>query len=351
MDMIELDGAQGEGGGQILRTALSLAMGTGRAFRLRRIRAGRAKPGLMRQHLTCVQAARRVCGAHVEGDEIGSTQLTFTPGEVHGGVFSFAIGTAGSTMLVLQTVLPALLLAPESTRLSLEGGTHAMAAPSTDFIAHAFLPVLRAMGARVELRELRPGFFPVGGGRVEVTVEPARLQPIALLERGESLGIDAEVLLHGLPDHIAERELAVARERFDLRPFHVCRRDAGRALGAGNALMLRARFEHVTEIVTGLGQAGVSAELVAGAACDELAAYLHHGAPVGEHLADQLLLPMWLAGGGSFVTGRPSSHLQTNADVLMQFGAARVVIAPDEGDPQRRFRVTVSETRRAERAA
>lgn len=336
---IELDGAQGEGGGQILRTALSLSMLQGRPVRLVNIRAGRSKPGLMRQHLACVRAAAAVCNGTADGAQIGATALYFHPGAIRGGDHEFRIGTAGSTMLVLQTVLPALLRADSASTIALEGGTHNQMAPSSDFIAEAFLPQLARMGAQVSMTVERHGFYPAGGGRVRIAVTPSVLTPLALHERGSERGIDATALLRNLPRHIAERELDAAAARLKLAKRQ--RLDLPSGPGPANALVLTARFEHTSEVVVGLGEHGVSAENVAYAASDELRSYLAHGAPVGEHLADQLLLPLLLAGGGSFVTGRPNTHLETNAAVIRAFGAADITIAPDDSDPQRRYRVTL----------
>ena len=334
-----LDGSQGEGGGQILRSALALSMLSGRPFRLTKIRAGRSKPGLMRQHLTCVRAAALVGNAQVAGAEIGSTEISFRPGAIRGGQFEFKVGSAGSTMLVLQTVLPALLRADAPSRISIEGGTHNMMAPTSDFIADAFLPVLARMGAQVQMTVERHGFFPAGGGLVHVEVQPGPLQPLQLHERGASIGMEAIALLRSLPLHIGERELEVAARRLPLTAS--ARRDLSAGFGPGNALVLKASYANVTEVVVGLGEHGLSAESVAENACRELRSYLAHGAPVGEHLSDQLLLPMLLAGGGSFVTGRPSSHLETNAAVIHAFGAAQVTVAPDDGNPQQHFRVSL----------
>lgn len=338
--LIELDGSQGEGGGQILRTALSLSMLRRQPVRIANIRAGRKKPGLMRQHLTCVRAAAAVSNAEVDGAEIGSTDLTFRPRYVRGGDFNFSIGSAGATMLVLQTVLPALLRAPAASTVTIEGGTHTTNAPVTDFISDAFLPLLQRMGAQATLAVDRHGFFPAGGGAVRCEITPSQLQPLALTERGDLHQVEAVVLLRSLPHHIVERELDVVRRHFgSARTQH---RDLPSGLGPGNALILRARHAHVTEVVTSLGEQGTTAELVAERACAELKHYLAHAAPVGEHLSDQLLLPLVLAGGGEFVTGRPSTHLETNAAVIAAFEAARVEIVPDGSDPQRHYRVTVT---------
>ncbi len=337
---LHIDGSQGEGGGQVLRTSLALSMLSGRPLEIDQIRAGRAKPGLMRQHLTCVRAAERIAAATVEGAEVGSTKLRFTPSAITPGHYTFAIGTAGSTLLVLQTVLPALLAADGPSTLEIEGGTHNPLAPSADFIAEVFVPQLRAIGAEVDFELVRHGFFPVGGGKVRLTVRPATLRPLALTERGAERGVEAIGMVANLSSKIVERELGEVRRAF---PRAVL---GQRALPAGpgnaNALLLLARFEQVTELVTELGQVGTSAEAVGRQAIDALRGYLAHGAPVGEHLSDQLLLPMLLGGGGTFVTGRPSTHLETNAAVISASGMGEVTIAPDEGDPQRRWRVTVA---------
>lgn len=337
-DLLELDGSRGEGDGQILRSALSLSMCLGRPFRIERIRAGRAKPGLMRQHLTCIRAAEAVCSAEVEGAEIGSTVITFRPGAIRGGDYVFKVGSAGSVMLVLQTILAALLSADTASTVQIEGGTHTFAAPATDFIEHAYLPVLRDMGAEVAMQVDQHGFYPAGGGCVRVTVKPGRLSPLTLLERGETERLEAVVLLRSLPTHIAERELDVVHRWLKVKGRI---QELPSGFGPGNAVVPRACHASITEVAVSLGAHGISAENVANRACDELRAYLAHGAPVGEHLSDQLLLPMLLGGGGVFVTGRPSTHLETNASVIEAFGAGQVRIEPDGSNAQRRYRVTV----------
>ena len=211
---ILIDGSTGEGGGQILRTSLALSAVTRQPIRIEKIRAGRQKPGLLRQHLTAVNAVAEITGARVEGAEIGSTELTFKPGAIVAGEYHFAVGTAGSATLVFQTVLPPLLLAGGESRLVLEGGTHNPHAPPFDFLERCFLPLLRRMGAQVEATLVRPGFYPAGGGRFEAVITPmAKLQPFELLERGTAGVRRAKVLLANLPSSIAEREMALLRTR------------------------------------------------------------------------------------------------------------------------------------------
>jgi RNA 3'-terminal phosphate cyclase (ATP) len=318
--MLLIDGSQGEGGGQVLRSALALSMVTGAPFRVDNIRARRPKPGMLSQHLTAVQAAREICGAQVLGAARGSSRLDFSPGGITPGNYSFSVGTAGSATLVLQTVLPALLTAGGPSELTLEGGTHNPFAPPFDFLARAYLPLLCRTGPRVELTLERHGFFPAGGGRITARVEPvAKLARLELRRRGELRACRARALVANLPRHIAQRELNVVRER--LAPLncdtHV--EEITSSAGPGNVLLLEIESEQVTEVFTGFGERGRRAEDVAQAAADEARAYLESGVPVGSHLADQLMVPMALAGGGAFHTMPLTSHSLTNLEVIKSF--------------------------------
>lgn len=328
--MIKIDGSFGEGGGQVLRTSLGLSLATGQPFRIERIRAGRKTPGMLRQHLTAVRAAEAIGGAEVSGAELGSRELTFRPGRVAPGSYEFAIGTAGSATLVLQAVLPALLLAPAATEITLSGGTHNRAAPPFDFLARAFAPVLDRMGAKLDLTLRRPGFFPAGGGSFTAVVQPAEaLAPVEIVERGRTLSREARAVVANLPYSIAEREVAVLQKKLGWLPEEL-RAETLKAQGPGNVVMIEISSEHVTEIVTAFGERGLPAEVVAERAAKEIRRYLKTGAPVGEHLADQLLIPLALASGGSFVTGELSLHATTNMRVVERF--LDVSFAVDELD-------------------
>jgi len=317
--MIPIDGSQGEGGGQVLRTALGLSLVTGKGFRIERIRARRPKPGLRRQHLTAVLAAAEVGQAEIEGAELDSRELVFVPGQVRPGEFRFDVGTAGSTTLVLQTVLPALMIAEGPSQVHLKGGTHNIHAPPVDFLQKSFLPILARMGSDVQLTLERAGFYPAGGGSVLADIRPAaRLRPIELVERGRTLRRTASAVVARLPMHIAEREVDVVRRRMSWPAESVSTRAVDSA-GPGNVVTVEIESEHVTEVVTGFGQRGVPAEKVAAGAVREARRYLKAGVPVGEHLADQLLIPMSLAGGGAFRTLEPSSHTTTNIETLGRF--------------------------------
>jgi RNA 3'-terminal phosphate cyclase (ATP) len=328
--MIAIDGSAGEGGGQILRTSLALALVTGKPFRIERIRAHRSRPGLQRQHLTALLAAAEVGRAEVEGAALNSQHLTFSPRGVRPGHFRFAIGTAGSAMLVLQTVLPALAIADGPSQIDLEGGTHNIYAPPFDFLDQAFLPLLRRMGPRIEATLHRPGFYPAGGGRVAVSVEPqSRLAPIELVDRGRVVRRRVRGMVSRLPRHIAEREVNTALRELGWTG------DCGSveevdSPGPGNALIIEVHSEHVSEVFTGFGQRGVPAEKVASAAAREARRYLEANVPVGEHLADQLLLPMAVAGAGRFRTLPPTLHTSTNVATLSRFLDTRIDIAEVE---------------------
>lgn len=328
-DRITIDGSQGEGGGQVLRTALALSLATGRPVRIDKIRAGREKPGLLRQHLTAVQAAVAVSTGRAAGAELGSRSVEFEPGEVRGGEFHFAIGTAGSATLVLQAILPALLVAKQPSTLTLEGGTHNPMAPPFDFLAQTLLPVLERMGARVSARLERHGFYPAGGGRFTISVEPcARLLPLTLVERGDVV-TNVRSLVAMLTERIAKKELGLVRQRLGLNRLLGSTEVITTSAGPGNVLMIEMRSAEVTEIVTAFGIRGVHAEEVARLAADEASEYLAAGVPVGRHLADQLLVPMALAGGGVFRTLSPSLHTTTNAGVIGQFVGAPIRIMND----------------------
>ncbi len=318
MSFLTIDGSRGEGGGQILRTALSLSMITGLPFRIEKIRAGRKKPGLLRQHMTCVEASKRISSATVQGAEIGATALTFTPGPIQGGTYSFAIGSAGSTTLVFQTILPALLRAAEPSMVTLSGGTHNPMAPTFDYLERAFLPQLARMGASVEAKLHRHGFAPAGGGRWHARIRPGPLTPVTLDDAGPPSGRCVIADVANLPFEIAERECAVALGLLGW-PSELATPRTIKADGPGNVLAIEIGHANVTELFTGFGARTMSAEALAGNAVREARTYLAAKVPVGPHLADQLLLPLALAGGGAFVTQEPTAHTRTNIEIIQFF--------------------------------
>ncbi|HQU44604.1 MAG: RNA 3'-phosphate cyclase [Planctomycetia bacterium 21-64-5] len=338
--MIKIDGSQGEGGGQILRTSLALAIVTRQPILIENIRAKRDKPGLRRQHLMAVQAAARISGGKLSGDTLGSRELRFEPVAVQAGEYKFNIGSAGSTTLVLQTILPPLLIVEGRSTIELVGGTHNPFAPPVDFLERAFLPLVNRLGPRVALTLERPGFYPAGGGRLRVEIEPAsRLAPIEIVERGEIRSRRCRATVSNLPDHIADRELAAVaaaldwpEECLEVRRYHE------RNFGPGNIVTIEVESEHVTEVFTGFGRRGVPAETVAGEAAAEAKRYLEAGVPVAEHLADQLLLPLALAGGGAYVTLAPTPHAMTNIEIIRKFLDVPIAV---EQQTDRRWKIGI----------
>lgn len=308
------------GGGQLLRSSLSLSLATGQPFRMTHIRGKRPKPGLMRQHLTCVKAAAAVCDASVDGAELGSVELVFRPGKVMGGDYSFAIGSGGSTTLVLQTLLPALLHAEKPSTLRIEGGTHNPMAPPFEFMDQCYLPVIQSMGVKAAAKLERPGFMQAGGGVITAAIHPIKKwKKLKLTERGAAMETFGRVLHAHLHRDIAEREIATATHLLEWPANHIELRYANDSTGPGNAILLGARFANVCEITSGIAQQGKSSESVATGAAKSLRSYLASSAPVGAHLADQFLLPMALAGGGLFHTLTLTDHTRTNIALIEQF--------------------------------
>jgi RNA 3'-terminal phosphate cyclase (ATP) len=332
--MLTIDGSMGEGGGQVLRSSLALSLLTATPFRITSIRAGRARPGLMRQHLVAVHAATEIGAADVSGAELGSTELVFRPKSVRGGDYTFAIGGAGSTTLVFQTVLYPLLLASNvPSTLKFEGGTHNPMAPPVDFLQTAFVPLLSRMGAHVDIAFERYGFYPAGGGAWSASVYPIKsLARLELVARGEVRSQRAGAIVAQVRSSVAIREVdtlasLLGWDRASCRSLVV--QDSR---GPGNALLATVESEHVTEVFTGFGERGVRAEDVAERVANETARYLRAGVPIGEHLADQLLLPMALGDGGVFRTLRPSGHCLTQVALLKLFLGTSPVVTEESED-------------------
>ncbi|MFC3902811.1 RNA 3'-terminal phosphate cyclase (ATP) [Acinetobacter marinus] len=316
--IITIDGAQGEGGGQILRTALSLSMITGKAFTLTNIRAGRKKPGLMRQHLVCVQSAQQISNAKVEGAMLGSQELIFQPQQVQAGEYHFQIGSAGSTTLVLQTILPALLLQNESSQISIQGGTHNPLAPSADFISMCFLPTLQKIGVEVDFQLEKVGFMPIGAGQIRASIHPwLDRKALNLCERGDVQRIESFAGCLNLDKtDINQRELDTLSKKLNIDHAHQMHMHG---VSQGNALAVLVKFAAHQQLFTALGTMNRSAERVANGLASEVRQYLGTGAMVDEYLADQLLLPLALGAGGSFTASHISEHTRTQAQMIQRF--------------------------------
>ncbi len=348
--MIEIDGSTGEGGGQLLRTAVALAAITGMALHLTNIRARRARPGLAAQHLAAVKAVAELCQARVDGLELASQEIRFDPGATRAGTHLFEVGTAGSVTLVLQALLPAMLAAPARSTVRVTGGTDVRAAPPFDYLREVLLPLLRRVGVRARAEIVRRGYYPRGGGEVECVVEPSALQPIDLADRGPLASIEAFAHVANLPAHIAQRMASAAHETLASLPEAAVRiavLGPEQAIGAGGAIVLRARTAHSLLGAARVAQRGIPAEQLGAEAAAELRSDLASGAALDIHAADQLLIYLALAGPGSrFTTRVLSSHARTAIWLIEQFlpvrfdideqptrAAVRVVAARGTGAP------------------
>jgi RNA 3'-terminal phosphate cyclase (ATP) len=339
-DKLVIDGSYGEGGGQILRTALALAAVTGRAIRIEKIRAGRKSPGLAAQHLTGVRAAAAICNARLAGDELGSQTLTFAPGSLpQAGDYVFDVaearagGSAGATTLVLQTILLPLALVAGDSTVTLRGGTHVAWSPPFDYVHDVWLPALARMGLSATLELVSWGWYPLGQGEIWGTIQGLgtglKPSPLTLVERGALRRVRGRAVAANLPSHIPQRMADRARSLLveagvdaRIEPLRV------RAACAGAGIFLAAEYDHVRAGFNALGARGKPSEAVAEEAVATLLAHRDSGAALDQHLADQLILPLALAGGESrFSVEQVTRHLITNAWVVEQFGLARVSIA------------------------
>ena len=322
--MPEIDGSAGEGGGQIVRTSLALSMLTGAPISIHNIRARRSNPGLRAQHLAAIRAAASISRASLEGATIASRELRFVPGRVLPGRYEIDVGTAGSTLLVLQTILPALSFCTAASEVVLHGGTHNPRAPTFEFIQDAYLPLLARLGFTARVTLERHGFYPRGAGLIRAWIEPFRHgPPLELTERGALVTESARVVLARLPMHIGEREIAVLRAELGI-PENACSIEPAVARSAGNTVHVRVDSAHVSTVFCGFGMRGLPAEKVAAGVAAEVKRYLKADVALDSHLADQILVPLALASGGCFTTATPSGHTLTNAEVIKALVPMRI---------------------------
>jgi RNA 3'-terminal phosphate cyclase (ATP) len=334
--LVDLDGSFGEGGGQILRTSLTLSLLTGKPFRLRNVRARRTKPGLQPQHLMSVRAAAKIGGAQVRGASVGSTDLTFEPGAVAAGTYNFNIGTAGSTGLVLQTIaLPLALRGGGPSEVTVVGGTHVQTSPCYHFLETTWRTYLGRSGLRLSLKMYRPGFYPRGGGVVVAHIQPApRLHGVTFRGRG-AVTVRGFSAVAGLPDHIARRQ--ARRAAFRMEQFGAAA-DIDQEEwdgGPGSVLALVVETDPAPALFFGLGARGKPAEAVADEAADQAIAYLRAApAAVDAHSADQIVLPLALAEGPSeYSAAAMTDHLITNVATIRRFVEREVVCEGYLGAP------------------
>jgi len=333
---IDIDAAAGEGGGQVLRSAVTLALLTGSTVSLYNVRANRSPPGVRPQHLQAVAAAARVSDAQVAGLRVGSRQVRFAPGTVRPGDYFFDIGTAGATSLVLQTVYLPLMLAGGPSTVTIAGGTHVPFSPCFHYLDMQWRPFLQRLGLKLGLQMKRAGFYPPGGGLMTAVLEPAdSVQPIRLARRGALQAVDGLSAVANLDAEIGLRQRRRALQRLQAEGIP-CELDAVSlpAVSAGTVLVLRARCACSQACFFALGRRGKRAEQVADEAVAELLAFLATDGAVDPYLADQLLLPLALAGGPSeLTTSRVTTHLCTNGAIIERFMPVTVQVQGAVGEP------------------
>lgn len=335
---LEIDGAMGEGGGQVLRSALSLSIITQRPIRIVNIRANRDRPGLRPQHLVAVRSAARISNGIVRGDRVGSTEIRFEPRGIVPGDYLFDIGTAGATALVLQTLLPPLALAEGASTITVHGGTHVPWSPCFHYLDWHWRPLLKRIGIDAELELHMAGFYPRGGGQVAARIAGgSKVSGLHLTQRGRLVRIRGLSAVADLPQEIAERQRRQALRRLD-QMIHEApvgiEISSLPARSKGTLLLLLAEFEHCQACFFALGARGKRAETVADEAVDSLAEFLATQATLDQWMADQLMLPLSLAAEKSlFVTSRVTQHLLTNAGVIQLFLPLQISIEGAPGEP------------------
>ncbi len=335
---LTIDGSFGEGGGQILRTSLALSCALGRPVRIGNIRKGRRKPGLQPQHLASVRAAVAISGAVVEGAELSSTELRFQPGDTRAGSYRFDVaekrGSAGSTSLVVQSILLPLSFTETFSSVIVQGGTHVPWSPPFHYLASVVAPLLSRLGARIELSIQSWGWYPLGGGRITAGIAPARdLRPLHLVDRGRLLRVSGISAASNLPEHIAIRQRVRALQVLEKESIDaVIETVSAPSSGKGSFLFLAAEFENVTAGFGSLGAIGKRAEEVADEACREFLGHLRAGGALDPHLADQIVPWLVFAPGPSeFTTSRITKHLLTNLWVVRQFMGGDIQVEGIEG--------------------
>ncbi len=332
--MIRIDGSYGEGGGQIIRTAVALSAVTGSEVTISNIRSNRPKPGLKAQHMSAIRTAADMTCARISGLKSGSTELTFSPGDISGGHYNIDIGTAGSITLLLQCLIPVASAAQESVSLDITGGTDVAWSPPIDYMAHVLLPVLASMGLKCNIRLQRRGYYPRGGGRVTAIIHPSALRAVELdkeketdtkkedemeKERGkekEPCTVSGISHSSNLPPHVMQRQADAATAALEKAGYSSSIDTwAANSTSTGSGITLWCGYTGGSA----LGKRGLPAEKVGRMAAREIIAELGSWAAVDVHLADQLIPYMGLAGGGSFTVREVSGHTRTNIWVVEQF--------------------------------
>jgi RNA 3'-terminal phosphate cyclase (ATP) len=337
---VDIDGSFGEGGGQILRTSLTLSSLTGRAVRVYNIRVGRKSPGLKPQHLMSAEASCRITGGRLEGAVLGSKELIFYPDALRPGSYTFDVAetkaSAGSTGLVFQTVSLPLSFASAVSNVKIKGGTHVEWSPPADYIKEVFLPTVQPMGISVSVNVPQKGFYPIGGGELDCRIQGAEappLKPLEVVRRGDLRGISILSTVANLPLDIARRQFERAKRRLGDMGFEPLGRfEEVSSPGRGTFVFILARFDNVVAGFSALGRPAKRAEAVADEAVSSFSSYISGQGALDKRLADQVLLPMALAGGESVITTiEVTKHLKTNVWAIEKFLPVSFSIEGEEG--------------------
>jgi RNA 3'-phosphate cyclase len=329
--VIEIDGSWGEGGGQLVRTAIALCAVTGKAMQIVNVRASRANPGLAPQHLAAARVVASLCDARCEGLELRSTAFSFSPQQPpQAGEWRVDVGTAGSVTLVLQALIPVLLSAHARSRVTVTGGTDVRQSPPWDYFRAVILGLLARLGLQVRASIARRGYYPKGGGEVSIKVEPGRSRPLRAGPRARPWRVEGEAHVANLPGAIAERMRGAALSAIgtdaEIRTRVIAFPEA---IGRGGAIALWARSDAGLLGAARVAELGVRAETLGEAAGRELAADLASGATVDAHAADQILVYLAMAAGESrFLTPVVTSHARTAMWLIAQFLPVRFAIEP-----------------------
>jgi len=316
VEILIIDGSFGEGGGQIIRSSLALSMITLRPIEIHSIRAGRKNGGLRNQHLTSVNAAAEICNADVTGNRLGSTRITFTPNTIKAGNYTFATGSAGSTFLVFQTIFPALMIQKEESHLVIRGGTHNLKAPPAEFIEHSFLGTMKKLGVKSSLKLNRYGFYPKGGGEVEISITPSELNSVDFTELSPITTIEAQPVVVRQPRTVADSQ---AEAILALLPNAEITPLFPKAVGPGNSVSISVIRNEIRQVFTGFGKRNCSPAIIARVVAQRALAHSEADYFCDSHLTDQLMIPLLLAGGGTFTCPKPTLHATTNAEVIRMF--------------------------------
>ena len=341
--MIEIDGSHGEGGGALLRIAAALSAVTGKPIKVNNIRSKRPKPGLMAQHLNALKSVAQLSSASYEGLEMASTEIIFKPHELDGGEYNIDIKTAGSTTLVLQSFLIPAAFTKKPVKLTLRGGTDVRWSPPFDYLANVTQPILRSLGLNMEMELIQRGYYPKGGGIIEVHIDPVkRIKPFNLsdLKVDRIRGISHAVKL---PEHVAIRQARAARDLLEEHGYHadIEVQHSNTGLGPGSGIVLWTEAEETSPEGrnnsriggSSLGKPGKKAEIVGEEASLDIINVIKHKSALDRYMGDQIIPYMALAGNSRIKTAELTQHTLTNIYVAEKITGRKFEVTGELNNP------------------